>query len=77
MHTITRKVVAVLHYVPSLSKVLLMFTMMILAVSCTSGKDNPVDSHPGSGSFKGGSDTIKEKNPPVADTTSKDSADKK
>jgi hypothetical protein len=50
----------------------LLLAMMIIGVSCTSGKDSPVDSHPGSGSFKGSSDTTKQKNSSPEDTTKKD-----
>jgi hypothetical protein len=58
----------------SITKLLL--AMMIFTASCTSGKNNPVDSHPGSGSVKGSSDTEKEKTLPAADSLSNDSTDK-
>ncbi|WP_432711946.1 hypothetical protein, partial [Pedobacter sp.] len=57
MQSKTSKTIALLHYLPQFLVKLLMFAMMTLALSCTSGKDNPVDSHPGSGSIKGGPDT--------------------
>jgi hypothetical protein len=54
----------------------LLVAMMILAASCTSGKNNPVDSHPGSGSVKGGSDTKEEKSSSTADSSKNDSTNK-
>ena len=50
--------------------------LMIVAASCTSGKDSPVDSHPGSGSVKGSSDSEQGKSAPAADSLKKDTTNK-
>ena len=49
---------------------------MIVAASCTSGKDSPVDSHPGSGSVKGSSDSEQGKSAPAVDSLKKDTTNK-
>lgn len=55
-------------------KLLLAATLMVGA--CTSGKDNPADSHPGSGSVKGSPAKVPE-DPKPADTSRQDSVEKK
>jgi hypothetical protein len=48
--------------------------MLLIAVGCTSGQESPTDPHPGSGSIKKDSKPDNEK---TADTTRKDSSEKK
>lgn len=50
-----------------------LIALLLFSGACTSGKNSPADSHPGSGSVKGGSEKIEQKDSKPADTIKKDS----